>query len=166
MFVGLIEVEFATHVLIDCRTNTDVVRRSEPMRKVTIIYWILTGLAAAFILMASIPDVLQIPAAVDIFRHLGFPPYLLPFIGLAKILGVVVILLPMFQTLKEWAYAGLVFDLIGAFYSHISVGDRLSDWIFPIVGLLLVVISYVFYRWKMNYHEFDHRVGKRNTITA
>ena len=136
------------------------------MRKLTTIYWILTGLAAAFMLMASIPDVLQIPAAVDILKHLGFPPYLLPFIGLAKILGVVVILLPMFQTLKEWAYAGLVSDLIGAFYSHVSVGDRPNDWIFSIVGLLLVVISYAFYRWKMNYQEFNHEVGKRNRITA
>jgi len=136
------------------------------MRKLTTIYWILTGLAAAFMLMASIPDVLQIPAAVDILKHLGFPPYLLPFIGLAKILGVVVILLPMFQTLKEWAYAGLVFDLIGAFYSHVSVGDRPNDWMFSIVGLLLVVISYAFYRWKMNYQEFNHEVDKRNRITA
>jgi len=132
------------------------------MKKVTTAYWILTGLAAAFMLMASIPDILQIAAAVEIFKHLGYPPYLLPFIGLAKILGVVVILLPMFQTLKEWAYAGLVFDLIGAFYSHLSVGDRPSDWIFPIVGLLLVVISYALYRWKMNYREFKHRAGKRN----
>jgi len=136
------------------------------MRKLITGYWILTGLAAAFMLMASIPDVLQISAAVDIFTHLGFPPYLLPFLGLAKILGVVVILLPMFQTLKEWAYAGLVFDLIGAFYSHISVGDRPSTWLFPIVGLLLVVISYALYRWKMNYQEFKPGVVKRNTITA
>ena len=87
------------------------------MRKLTTIYWIITGLAAAFMLMASIPDVLQVAGAVEIFTHLGFPPYLLPFIGLAKILGVVVILLPMFQTLKERADAGLTSDLIGAFYS-------------------------------------------------
>jgi len=136
------------------------------MRKLTTGYWILTGLAAAFMLMASIPDVLQSAAAREIFTHLGFPLYLLPFIGLAKILGVVVILLPMFQTLKEWAYAGLTFDLIGAFYSHTSVGDRPSNWIFPILGLLLVGISYVLYRWKMNYQEFKPPVAKRNTITA
>ena len=136
------------------------------MRRATTVYWILTGLTAAFMLMASIPDVLQLPAAVDIFKHLGFPPYLLPFIGVAKILGVVVILLPMFQNLKEWAYAGLVFDLIGAFYSHISVGDRPGDWIFAIVGLLSVLFSYVLYRWKTNYREVTHRVGKRNTIAA
>ncbi len=136
------------------------------MRTATTIYWILTGLAAAFMLMSAIPDVLQIQGAIDIFKHLGFPPYLLPFIGLAKILGVVVILLPMFQNLKEWAYAGLVFDLVGAFYSHISVGDHPADWIFAIVGLLLVLCSYAVYRWKMKYQEVIHRAGKRNTITV
>ena len=136
------------------------------MRKLTVMYWILTGLAAAFMLMASIPDVLQSSAAVEIFRHLGFPPYLLPFIGLAKILGVIVILLPMFQTLKEWAYAGLVFDLIGAFYSHLSVGDGPGNWIFAIVGLLLVVSSYGLYRSKMNYQGFNVQSGKLNKITA
>jgi hypothetical protein len=98
---------------------------------------------AAFMLMASIPDVLQIPQAVAIFRHLGYPTYLLPFIGVAKILGVVAVLLPGFWKVKEWAYAGLVFDLIGALYSHISVGDPPSAWGFPVIGLLLVIGSYL-----------------------
>jgi hypothetical protein len=136
------------------------------MRKLSVIYWILTALAAAFMLMASIPDVLQIPAAVDIFKHLGFPPYLLPFIGLAKILGVVVILVPGLHRLKEWAYAGLVFDLIGAFYSHISVRDRPADWAFAIIGLVLVMTSYALHRRKINYQEVKQLVGRRNTITA
>lgn len=125
------------------------------MKKIKILYWIVTGLMAAFILMASIPDVLQIPDAVAVFTHLGYPTYLLPFIGIAKILGVITILVPGFPRLKEWAYAGLVFDLIGALYSHISVGDAPSNWIFPIVGLLLVVGSYVFHRRKMNYQGSD-----------
>jgi hypothetical protein len=125
------------------------------MRKVTTIYWITTGLASAIVLMASIPDVLQIPGAVDIFEHLGYPTYLLPFIGVAKILAIVVILLPVFQTLKEWAYAGLVFDLSGALYSHLSVGDGPANWIFAVVALLLVGVSYVLYRRKTSYQEVD-----------
>lgn len=108
---------------------------------------------AAFMLMASVPDVLQIPAAVDLFTHLGYPAYLLPFIGIAKILGVVAVLIPGINTLKEWAYAGLVFDLIGALYSHISVGDPPANWVLPVVGLLLVSGSYFFYRKRLNYKE-------------
>ena len=118
------------------------------MRKIKILSWIVTGLMAAFMLMASIPDVLVIPDAVAVFTHLGYPPYLLPFIGIAKILAVITVLVPGFPRLKEWAYAGLVFDLVGALYSHLSVGDPPSSWIFPIVGLLLVVGSYLLYRKK------------------
>lgn len=114
-------------------------------------YWIVTSLMAAFMLMASIPDVLQIPQAVAIFIHLGYPTYLLPFLGTAKTLGVIAVLVPGFRGLKEWAYAGLVFDLVGALYSHLSVGDPPSVWMFPTLGLLLVIGSYVFYRRNLNH---------------
>jgi hypothetical protein len=121
------------------------------MKRTKVLYWILTGVMAAFMLMASIPDILQPPEAVALFTHLGYPSYLLPFIGTAKILAVIAILFPGFERLKEWAYAGLVFDLIGALYSHIAVGDSFSVWIFAIIGLLLVTGSYVLHRRKQNY---------------
>ena len=95
------------------------------------LYWIVTGLMAAFMLMASIPDILRIPQAVEVFTHLGYPTYLLPFLGIAKTLAVIAILAPGVVWLKEWAYAGLIFDLIGAFYSHLAVGDPVSAWAFP-----------------------------------
>lgn len=107
-----------------------------------IVYWIVTGLMAAFMLIASVPDVIRHPEAIKIFHHLGYPEYLLPFIGVAKILGVLAVLIPGFQRLKEWAYAGLVFDVVGALYSHIAVGDPASAWIFPIIGLTLILASY------------------------
>jgi hypothetical protein len=110
------------------------------------LYWIVTSLMAAFMLMASIPDILRIPQAVEVFTHLGYPTYLLPFIGVAKALGVIAVLAPGFRRLKEWAYAGLIFDLFGALYSHLAVGDSPSAWGFPIVGLILVAGSYLLYR--------------------
>src|SRR5262245_7834804 len=110
------------------------------------LYWIVTGLMAAFMLMASIPDILRIPQAVDLFRHLGYPTYLLPFLGIAKTLGVIAILAPGVLWLKEWAYAGLIFDLIGALYSHLAVGDPPSAWAMPVVGLMLVGGSYLVHR--------------------
>lgn len=113
------------------------------MKNTKILYWIVTGLAAAFMVLASIPDVLRDPQAVSIFRHLGYPAYLLPFLGTAKLLGVATVLAPGLRRLKEWAYAGLVFDLSGALYSHASVGDPPSVWVFPIIGVFLVGGSYV-----------------------
>ena len=107
------------------------------------VYWVVTGLMAAFMLMASIPDVLRQPQAIEIFGHLGYPPYLLLFVGIAKILGVLAVLIPGTGRLKEWAYAGLIFDLTGALYSHLSVGDPVTVWVFAVIGLVLVGGSYV-----------------------
>jgi hypothetical protein len=107
------------------------------------VYWVVTVVMAAFMLMASIPDVLRLPQAIEIFGHLGYPTYLLPFLGTAKILGVIAVLVPGVGRLKEWAYAGLVFDIIGALYSHLTVGDPVSVWGFALVAVVLVAGSYV-----------------------
>ena len=106
----------------------------------------VTGLMAALLLLSAVPDVLRIPGALAVFRHLGYPPYLLVFLGTAKILGVVAVLLPGFPRLKEWAFAGLTFDVTGALYSHLSVGDPSSAWTPAVIALTLVGSSYVAYR--------------------
>src|SRR5262245_49012920 len=109
-------------------------------------YRVLTGLLAAFMLLGSVPDLLPVPQAVAIFMHLGYPTYLLPFLGMAKVLGILAVVVPGFPRLREWAYAGLTFDLSGALYSHLSVGDPASAWILPVIGLLLATASYLLYR--------------------
>ena len=48
--------------------------------------------------------------------------------------------------LKEWAFAGLTFDLLGALYSHLSVNDPPSAWLSAVVGLALMAASYLAYR--------------------
>lgn len=123
------------------------------MKNAKILYWIITSLMAAFMLLASIPDVLRLPQAVSIFGHLGYPVYLLPFLGTAKTLGIIAVLVPAFPRLKEWAYAGLVFDVIGALYSHLSVGDSPSGWMPALIGLVLVGGSYLSYRRQLISHR-------------
>jgi hypothetical protein len=98
---------------------------------------------AAFMVMTAIFDLRQSEEALAAFAHLGYPLYLMPFLGLAKVAGVVAIVFPSPSRLKEWAYAGLVFDLIGATYSHVSVGDPASTWIVAVFGLALVTGSYL-----------------------
>ncbi|RYD58590.1 MAG: DoxX family protein [Sphingobacteriales bacterium] len=116
------------------------------MKKTKITYWILTGLLAVLMTFSSIPDIVPTKEAVDfVTGHLGYPEYFLRFIGIAKMLGVIAIIVPGFPRLKEWAYAGLVFDLIGAMYSMAAVGDPVSQWFPLIIGLGLIVASYIFY---------------------
>ncbi|WHY74834.1 DoxX family protein [Fictibacillus enclensis] len=119
------------------------------MKKIQSIYWIFTGLLAVLMLVGSIPDIAKVESAVDLFNHLGYPEYLLPFLGVAKLLGVIVLLLPGFSRLKEWVYAGFVFDLAGATYSTIAVGDPFSSWWVMVVGLVLAAGSYVYHHKRL-----------------
>ncbi|ARU60779.1 DoxX-like family protein [Tumebacillus avium] len=115
------------------------------MRNKKVLYWVFTGLLAALMLVGSIPDIMSVPEAVELFDHLGYPAYLLPFLGVAKTVGVIAILIPGFPRIKEWAYAGFVFDLAGAMYSSIAVGDPASGWLPFLFGFLLIAGSYVSY---------------------
>ncbi|MCK6257365.1 DoxX family protein [Fictibacillus sp. KIGAM418] len=119
------------------------------MKLIRVWYWVFTALLAALMLAGSIPDILSVSAAVDLFNRLGYPDYLLPFLGIAKLLGVIAILVPGFPRLKEWAYAGFFFDLAGAMYSTIAVGDPFRSWIIFFVGFILIAGSYVFHHKKL-----------------
>jgi hypothetical protein len=112
----------------------------------TSLRWTVTALMAGLVVLSAIPDVLRVPGALSVFRHLGYPPYLLPFLGIAKLLGVVAILAPGPRTMKEWAFAGLTFDLVGALYSHLSVGDPVQVWLPAVIGLVLIAGSYLGHR--------------------
>lgn len=120
------------------------------MKKTNIIYWAFTGLFAAFMLLSAIPYILGAPQVVaSITKHLGYPAYFIPFIGLAKLLGIAALLIPGFPKIREWAYAGFVFDLTGALYSVIAVGDPPTAWIPPFACFVLAAGSYVFYQKKL-----------------
>jgi hypothetical protein len=117
------------------------------MKRVTIAYWVFNGLFVAFMALGAVPDVISIPEAVELFDRLGYPRYLLPFVGIAKLFGAAAVLLPVPSTIKEWAYAGLTFDLVGALYSHLVVGD--PAWWGPVVPLVLLIPAYALYRKRL-----------------
>lgn len=114
------------------------------MKKTKIIYWTSTILFAGFMAMSAVPDVMMVPEAVSFINHLGYPNYFIPFIGVAKLLGAIAILLPQLKKLKEWAYAGLIFDLIGAVYSNIMVDGFKPDMFMMVPIFGLAIISYIY----------------------
>ena len=65
--------------------------------------------------------------AVEFFKTMNMPAYLISFFSIAKLLGVIAILVPGYPRLKEWAYAGLTFDLIGAVYCNYAVGKPAAN---------------------------------------
>lgn len=121
------------------------------MKKITIIYWLFTGLFTLLAVMASVFDISHSKDAVDLITHLGYPLYFITFIGALRILGVIAILIPGYPKIKEWAYAGLVFDMGGALYSSIALGDPLKILAPAVIALVLVVGSYVYYSKRHKY---------------
>jgi uncharacterized membrane protein YphA (DoxX/SURF4 family) len=116
------------------------------MKKLNVLYWIFTALFAAMMLMSAIPDIAMDPVAVQgMHDGLGYPTYFIPFIGVAKLLGSIAILIPGFHRIKEWAFAGLFFDLIGATFSIIAAGGTIAQYGFMILPLALGVLAYAFY---------------------
>jgi hypothetical protein len=115
------------------------------MKRTKILYWTFTGLFAAFMAFTAVPDVMMEPQAVKFITELGYPEYFIPFIGVAKLLGSIAILVPRFPTLKEWAFAGLFFDLIGAIYSQIAItGGVVPAMSFMLLPFAVGIASYVF----------------------
>ena len=119
------------------------------MKRTNILYWVFTGLLALLMSFSAVSGFLAPAEGVAVFKHLGYPAYLLPFLSVAKFAGVLAILVPGFPRLKEWAYAGFVFDITGALYSSIAVGDPASGWMMLFIGYIIIGCSYVFYHKRL-----------------
>lgn len=105
-------------------------------------YWAATGLVALAIGMGGVMDLMAPPEMVEGMAHLGYPAYFLVILGLYKVAGAITILLPRTPLLKEWAYAGIAFDLTGAAASHAFSGDTIDKVITPLVILAIMAVSW------------------------
>ena len=93
-------------------------------KKKVIGFWIATALVILGMGLGGVGDLVHVEGAVVLIRdQLGYPAYLLTIIGVAKLAGTVVVAAPKLPRLKEWAYAGMMIDLLGATASHLFVGD-------------------------------------------
>ena len=119
------------------------------MKKINIAYWIVTGLFAAFMLFSAVPDAIPTPEAVKFITDLGYPEYIIRFLGIAKILGVIAILIPGYPRLREWAYAGLFFDLTAATASALAVEGFNPMQLFMLLFFAPGVLSYIYYHKKL-----------------
>lgn len=114
------------------------------MKRDKIIYWITTVFLSTGMLAGGIQQTLQIGGYNEIVTKLGYPLYLLTILGVWKILGVIIILLPKLPLIKEWAYAGFFFAMTGAAISHFAVGQSFVEAIPSIVLLVVTIISWIF----------------------
>jgi len=107
-----------------------------------IAYWVSTGLLAAMSAFAAFSYLSGSAQAVEGFAHVGYPQQLRIILGIAKLLGAIVLVIPGVPRFKEWAYAGFTFAWISAFIAHYLAHDGPRAFT-PLVLLALLAVSYV-----------------------
>lgn len=126
------------------RQGSNRMTKKEAMRMNirTIAYWVMT-LSLVFVMFSgAVGEWTHQWGTLETHTILGYPVYLLTIIGGWKILGGIALLVPRFARLKEWAYAGMFFNMTGAFLSHAIVGDGAYHLIATGSIALLVVASW------------------------
>lgn len=114
-------------------------------------YWMVTILVAIAFMVPGLGNLLHLPHFVTDMAHLGYPSYFMSMLGMWKVLGALAILLPGLRLAKEWAYAGMIFDLTSAAVSRLSVRDNPLLALIPVVLCFLVILS-----WKLR--PVDRRI--------
>jgi hypothetical protein len=107
-----------------------------------VAYWATTSVVTYEMVAGSMWDLLRIEYVRVMIAHLGYPLYLLFILGVWKLPCAVVLLIPRFPRLKEWAYAGAFFNYSGAVASHVLVGDQPSMWIWAFGFAVLTLASW------------------------
>ncbi len=119
-------------------------------KNTNVLYWTSTILFALLMIFSAVGGIQPSQQSIQLIHDsLGYPIYFIQFISVAKLIGSVAILIPSFNRIKEWAYAGLFFDLSAAIYSGIASSGKFD----PLMITLLIwiipgVLSYVFWHKK------------------
>ena len=112
------------------------------MLKQNLGYWIATALVAITWTFGGVSSVLRLDSSMEAFGRLGYPSYFAGLLGTAQLLGVVALVTPVPRALREWAYAGLTFDVSAAVVSLWVVGSPIQHFVFPALALTFLMLSY------------------------
>jgi len=116
------------------------------MKKDKIIYWSITGVFSLFMLFSAY-NYLTAPEMRLAFEHLGFPDYFRIELAVAKILGVLILLIPFVsRDFKLIAYAGFTLNLVSAAIAHSASADPTQAVVMPLVFLAVLATSYLYYQ--------------------
>jgi len=105
-------------------------------------YWIATLFVAGIMTISGVLALTHSPGMMTALAHLGYPPYFSDLLGVAKLVGVCVLLVPGIPRLKEWAYVGFGITILSASYSHLLSGDGFLA-LEPLVTFAALVLSYL-----------------------
>lgn len=115
-----------------------------------IIYWVATILIFLFegVMPLFFVGSSEMQAGM---AHLGYPAYFGIWLVVFKVIGGLLLVIPQVPArMKEWAYAGFTFDFVWALISHLNVDPTFSNAIMPVIALVILMISYSMYHYKLN----------------
>ena len=115
-------------------------------KTIKITYWLLLILFCLALTADGLGGLTMAKEGVAALQRLGYPPYILPLLGGLKLLGVVALLQTRYQRIKEWVFAGITFNFMGAAVSHLAAKHPFSEAMQPIIALVVMLIVYIF--WK------------------
>jgi len=105
-------------------------------------YWLVTAVVVGESAVGGTMDLFRMPPFYPIMIDLGYPSYLATILGTAKILAAVVLLAPGLPRLKEWAYAGILINMIGAAASHVAMHQSITNLIATAMFAGLAILSW------------------------
>lgn len=120
------------------------------MKRTKITYTVLLVLFSIMMLMDGVAGILQVEDGKKAFDQLGYPYYLMTIVGISKILGIIGLWQPS-KTIKEWAFAGFTFNLLGASASWALSGGPIGFVAIPLI--MLVVLLFIYLLWKKMQHD-------------
>jgi uncharacterized membrane protein YphA (DoxX/SURF4 family) len=113
-----------------------------PAKARPVLYWAATVLTGLSFSVPGLGNLVRAPHIAQDMAHLGYPPYFLAILGTWKVLGAIAVVAPRLPRLKEWAYAGMIFDLTGAATSRAAAGDGAVMVIVPLMIAGVVLVSW------------------------
>lgn len=122
-------------------------------KAIQITYWISTALVALMMVFSAYSYFTN-PEVKQGFQHVGFPDYFRIELGIAKLLGAIILLVPVKGLIKEWAYAGFTIVFISACIAHLASGDTIGHASAPLIFLVVLAVSY------FAYHKGKHQTNK------
>lgn len=118
---------------------------AEKNSKIRYLYSALLIILAIFFALSGFLEVTKNHLTYLKTLQMGYPPYFIVTLGIAKILGAIVLLIPSLNRLKEWVFAGLVFDVIFAFISGLAINNY-TDCVKAVVAFCFILITYFLFK--------------------
>jgi uncharacterized membrane protein YphA (DoxX/SURF4 family) len=150
-----------THDELVASLSPESIRNEKHINQKRIAYWICVSILGLGAISGGLSNFFHASNTQEIVKQLGYPIYFFTILGAWKVLGSITIFFPRFPRLQEWAYAGLMIDLVGASTSYICV-DKISGMFTPLISGIIGIVA-----WKLRPFAKSNQLAKQvKTETA